>query len=310
MEILEKFRNFDISQHDLVSQFQIFRTERQEQIFDFLQVVLEKHYDYCDILRLDFYKLIIDLYHKETQKREQAVVLLMLLTKEGRDLRHFEHDIGSFVAEALLSDSMLVSLGTNLIKFSFVYLNDTNVNQMLQGVKVCYMEAQCHNSCISFLDALIRYGMIPKEGVSVFIELIALGMLKLEYSNTWNIAKNFLNSPISQLGINTLLQFIVNTELTFTPPLPNSSLEKPLSSIKSMPDMSDWRKLDNSPSKNLVLGSLTLLQKIYCETSYEFYGNSVLIQVFIIDFNFSLYTLQKPSMMCKLPNHVRNLYLK
>jgi hypothetical protein len=214
LTIIDHFKAFEIPQQQLVGCWEKIRTfttgQLRPEAYDWINCCLQYHYDDCDLLRLDFFRVVQDNQDFIGPK----LGILKHLTKDGRDVRNFEHDIGPLVAqwtavEANPSRDDLIQFMTNLVKFSFVYINESTVLDMLRGIKSSFLNRSLRNVSLGFVDALGRYGYIPVESVEMVVEILCLGIEDTESEElAWTILKNTLASHASHSILQTTLSLL------------------------------------------------------------------------------------------------------
>jgi hypothetical protein len=252
-ELTEHFSKYEVSQQQLVGCWEkikpFINSPLQPYALEFISQCLTYHFDECDILRLDFYKVI-------TINSHTGIQLLKALTKDGRDLRHFEHQIGNLLSQWLehstesLPTKELLKFITKIIKFSFVYMNEDSIKKMIVSANLISNEQQYTLLCLEFLSALCQYGYIPQPSIGVFTRQICAAVVvnnveasvdqKVVHTEStqismeslskpqpslpvdprcetlaWGIFGNMLGSHISGLTINTLISILYTTEIEY-----------------------------------------------------------------------------------------------
>jgi hypothetical protein len=224
LTIIDHFKAFEIPQQQLVGCWEKIRPfttgQLRPEAYDWINCCLQYHFDDCDLLRLDFFRVVQDNQDFIGPK----LGILKNLTKDGRDVRNFEHDIGPLVAqwsavEANPSRDELIQFMTNLIKFSFVYINELTVVEMLRGIKSSFLNPGLRTVSLGLVDALGRYGYIPMDCVEIVVEILCIGMGDSECEElAWTIFKNTLSSHVSSSFLQAALSllFISPTDAAVT----------------------------------------------------------------------------------------------
>ncbi|KAK5671668.1 Tuberous sclerosis 2-like protein [Batrachochytrium dendrobatidis] len=158
--------------------------------------MLETHFEACDLLRLSFFNAIAEIepfapISTDPASIDPRLTILCVLTKDGRDLRHIEHELGPLLlasAQTLecgisalnklgnTSDSPLLTPDfvqldkllvfiSKVIKFSSIHLRSDILAQLLTHItrliQVPIVNVPTKIQCLNCLDALVRYGSIP-----------------------------------------------------------------------------------------------------------------------------------------------------
>jgi hypothetical protein len=258
LNIIDYFKSFEIPQQQLVGcweQIRPFTTgQYQEEAYSWIQCCLAYHYDDCDLLRLDFFKVIAQNEHI----LESNLQIIKVLTKEGRDLRNFEHDIGPLLSKWILKmndASSLIQFITNFIKFSFVYVNEAELLVIFDGIKYWFNSNSLRLACLGFLDAVGRYGYIPSPSVDLFVDIICLGVQDRECEMTaWPIFKNTLVSHSAISAFQSVLSILYHSDKDIL----------------------------------TLMGALEVIKRGYQEQLFPQYGSSVVLKVFEFESGFKI----------------------
>ncbi|KAJ3273845.1 Tuberous sclerosis 2-like protein [Terramyces sp. JEL0728] len=170
--------------------------------FDWINACIVYHYSDCDLLRLDFYKIIAA---GPSDTLPQRLGLLRELTKQGRDLGHFEHDIGGLLGRWILGEVNskkqkdvrieLMQYVTNVVKYSYVYLSADNIVQIMRGITLYFELGHLRIHCLQFLDTLCRFGNLPTALLPDIIRQLCTCLMDVDCESVaWNILKNLLSS--------------------------------------------------------------------------------------------------------------------
>lgn len=200
------------------------------------------------ILRTEFYDCLANEQLWGSKDLQSRIAILSLLTKEGRDVRGFESDIGSCLLTWLRpmpgsqrqdsnkqktrQNSMeefpiaqLLSLTTNILKFSFLHLSEDQAVGILQVCTQMFegsiMGETLQGSCLGVFDAAVRYGSVPVPSLGSVLKTLCILLYEtpqtssekyvttITGSTAFGILKNLLKSHRSRAAVGqlcTLLQ--------------------------------------------------------------------------------------------------------
>ena len=268
-DILNRLKTSDIPQQELVSSFDTIKRKCDEGFFsralldEFIENCLLYHFDACDLLRLDFF--IIIKSNIQSARNSNSLKCLSLLTGEGRDLRHFEHDIAPLVSdwikswgdilvqtksqlavEAVAEMESLINFVSNLVKFSFIYLDEGSILSVMESLlSLCLSEKRLLTSSLGFIDGVLRYGVVQEIQLSPFTKILFAGCIYDDASLqlTESILKNLMVSPVASKALSFVLAYL---------------------------------KVENC---YLAEGALLVLLVIYEKTRYTFFGANAILQV-------------------------------
>ncbi|KAJ3321683.1 Tuberous sclerosis 2-like protein [Boothiomyces sp. JEL0866] len=188
----------------------------------------------------------------------QRLGLLKELTKHGRDLRHFEHDIGGLLGRWILGEVNskkqkdirieLMQYVTNVIKFSYVYLSGDHITQIMKGITLYFELGHLRFHCLALLDTLCRFGNLPTALLPDFLRQLCTSLMDVDCeSSAWNILKNLLVSHNASLTVNKIFEILQQ----------NSTVDA-----------------------FCVVGALYFLKRTFVEDLYQFHGTALLLTGF------------------------------
>ena len=179
------------------------------------------------ILRKEFYHHLSSPHHWDWQlDLNQQIQVLTQLTKEGRDLKGFESDVGACLFSWLsfiytnqkLSEpqkyalyTLILPLITNIFKFSFLHLPESQVNDLLQLISRNLDDSRpdVQESCLIIYDTVIRYGSVPLASLSSILEQLCFLQSTLK-PLVESIARNLFASHRARAGIKQLVSFLAS----------------------------------------------------------------------------------------------------
>jgi hypothetical protein len=186
LDLNEYFRTHEVSQQELVGCWSTVKPflngQLAPEVYDWITACLKFHFEDCDVLRLDFFNVCSGGGPERILAR---LNLLKALTLDGKDLRHFEHDIGGLLGKWVKYSVgtgaedvhiELLKFMTNLIKVSFIYLDETEIVNMLDAIHQSSSSSGMTINCLEFLDAICRYGSIPPTSLNAFVYMLCIGM--------------------------------------------------------------------------------------------------------------------------------------
>uniref|UniRef100_A0A182SZQ0 Tuberin N-terminal domain-containing protein n=1 Tax=Anopheles maculatus TaxID=74869 RepID=A0A182SZQ0_9DIPT len=180
--------------------------------------LIQGQYDSLGMMRAQFYRVIES--HSEPEDISYRLEMLKLLTETGKNIQHFEKEIGPFllewiksIHEAGLIDSLL-ELIVNLIKYNAASLEP----KFLVGVVSYIFDMTCNKQetstillCLSVLDCFICYAIIPNESLTLFIIILCRMVNQEAYcQHSWKIMKNLFGTTLGHATLLTMCNILNN----------------------------------------------------------------------------------------------------
>nr|XP_040237462.2 tuberin isoform X1 [Anopheles coluzzii] len=180
--------------------------------------LIQGQYDRLGLMRAQFYRVIES--HSEPEDISYRLEMLKLLTETGKNIQHFEKEIGAFlldwikpIHEAGLIDSLL-ELIVNLIKYNAASLEP----KFLVGVVSYIFDMTCNKQetntillCLSVLDCFICYAIIPNESLTLFIIILCRMVNQEAYcQHSWKIMKNLFGTALGHATLLTMCNILNN----------------------------------------------------------------------------------------------------
>uniref|UniRef100_A0A182MSN4 Rap-GAP domain-containing protein n=1 Tax=Anopheles culicifacies TaxID=139723 RepID=A0A182MSN4_9DIPT len=190
--------------------------EQRQCALAFYCKLIQGQYDSLGMMRAQFYRVIES--HSEPEDISYRLEMLKLLTETGKNIQHFEKEIGPFllewikpIHEAGLIDSLL-ELIVNLIKYNAASLEP----KFLVGVVSYIFDMTCNKQetntillCLSVLDCFICYAIIPNESLTLFI-IILCRMVNQYCQHCWKIMKNLFGTALGHATLLTMCNILNN----------------------------------------------------------------------------------------------------
>ncbi|KAH6599186.1 hypothetical protein BASA50_003214 [Batrachochytrium salamandrivorans] len=205
--------------------------------FQVMVAILETHFDACDLLRLSFFNAVagIDPLLPASSLCDMPVRLSILcaLTKDGRDLRHIEHDLGPLLLDSIRTivrsipchatlqlpnavhphsqldtidglDNVLLFI-SKVIKFSSIHLHSRVLAELLTEIALLIQnpvtEVPTKENCLTCLDALVRYGSVPVESMHPMVKSLCFTARHPDLGEqAWSIFNNVQRSHHSGMA--------------------------------------------------------------------------------------------------------------
>ncbi|XP_053666136.1 tuberin [Anopheles marshallii] len=180
--------------------------------------LIQGQYDSLGMMRAQFYRVIES--HSEPEDISYRLEMLKQLTETGKNIQHFEKEIGPFllewikpIHEAGLIDSLL-ELIVNLIKYNAASLEP----KFLVGVVSYIFDMTCNKQetntillCLSVLDCFICYAIIPNESLTLFIIILCRMVNQEAYcQHSWKIMKNLFGTALGHATLLTMCNILNN----------------------------------------------------------------------------------------------------
>uniref|UniRef100_A0A182PJM1 Rap-GAP domain-containing protein n=1 Tax=Anopheles epiroticus TaxID=199890 RepID=A0A182PJM1_9DIPT len=193
-------------------------TEQRQCALAFYCRLIQGQYDRLGMMRAQFYRVIES--HSEPEDISFRLEMLKLLTETGKNIQHFEKEIGPFllewikpIHEAGYIDSLL-ELIVNLIKYNAACLEP----KFLVGVVSYIFDMTCNKQetntillCLSVLDCFICYAIIPNESLTLFIIILCRMVNQEAYcQHSWKIMKNLFGTALGHATLLTMCNILNN----------------------------------------------------------------------------------------------------
>ncbi|KAI8922195.1 hypothetical protein DFJ77DRAFT_485057 [Powellomyces hirtus] len=201
----------------------------------FLRACVLSQHASGDLFRLSLFRTIVS---DEWGRQDFDIRLRMLreLTNDGRDLREVEQEIGdklslwldalansnlpegvtearaanapplssfdlltsSYRTADLVSIRELLALVVNVVKFSFICLQETQITDLLRAacsIAARTTDAEVIHAVMLLLDAIVRYGTVPLAALSSVTRTLSFAVNMNDSSQeAWQIMRNLLKS--------------------------------------------------------------------------------------------------------------------
>jgi hypothetical protein len=219
VKLTEYFTKNEVSQQQLVGsweQIQPFTgSVMQAEAFDWISACLKFHYEHCDLLRLDFYRIVSQGTPESLRRRLQ---LLSELTKDAKDFRNIEYRVGGLLGSwisfrnADLEEQLrleILQFATKAVKYSFVFFDEASIGIILDQIQKCFSPGPISMVSLDFLDALCRFGYVPRASINSYNRIICAGIIDEGCSEaTWDVFSSMIDSEMFRLLINQMLSFL------------------------------------------------------------------------------------------------------
>ncbi|XP_053679837.1 tuberin [Anopheles nili] len=192
--------------------------EQRQCALAFYCKLIQGQYDSLGLMRAQFYRVIES--HNEPEDICYRLDMLKYLTETGKNIQHFEREIGPFllewikpIHEAGLIDPLL-ELIVNLIKYNAASLEP----KFLVGVVSYIFDMTCNKQetatillCLSVLDCFICYAIIPNESLMLFIIILCRVVNQEVYCQpSWKIMKNLFGTALGHATLLTMCNILNN----------------------------------------------------------------------------------------------------
>lgn len=206
----------------------------RHETWDFLECVIRGQFAQLDIMRAQFFRLIKGHYYDSHKKAkgfnnheitldidlEHRIKILDALTEKGKDILHFEDEIGPFLQKLwgyVLANPredilhVYLHIVINMIKFNSAYLDPEVICSFIVAFsRICTnSKAEGVKLCLNSLDAVICYNYIPKEGLFAFICLLCRVVnLEEHCTEAWRISRNLMGTHLGHSALYSLCQIL------------------------------------------------------------------------------------------------------
>ena len=191
---------------------------------EFIEAIIQGQYEQLDIMRAQFFRMI----KNPEELLNLRMRILDSLTQKGREILHFEEEIGPFMQNlwplvmnhqdqesGKRSEIMKTYLQIiiNLLKFNSAYIDADVICSFIVAVSKICVNGQGANDeitlCLNTLDAITCYNNVPKEGLFAFVCLLCR-MVNLEQhcTESWRIARNLFGTHLGHSALYCLCQLL------------------------------------------------------------------------------------------------------
>ena len=201
--------------------------QARQESWKFLESLIVGQIDHLGIMRAAFFRLIKGHFYTGTQDPkidldlDYRIKILDALTRKGKDIEHFEDEIGSFMQN--LWPSILANVAVknvlhtylniiiNLLQYNAAFLDaGVIVSFIVAFTKICATQSQEEiKLCLGCLDKIICFSNIPKEGLFSFVCLLSK-MVNLEDHciEAWTISKRLMGTDFGHSALYSLCQIL------------------------------------------------------------------------------------------------------
>ncbi|XP_058066096.1 tuberin [Anopheles bellator] len=193
--------------------------EQRQCALAFYCKLIQGQYDNLGLMRAQFYRVIVS--HSEPEDIMYRLEMLKNLTEVGKNIQHFEREIGPFLLDWIkpIHESGLIEplleLIVNLIKYNAASLEP----KFLVGVVSYIFDMTCNRQetttvllCLSVLDCFICYAIIPNESLTLFIIILCRVVNQEAYCQTsWKIMKNLFGTALGHATLLTMCGMLNNS---------------------------------------------------------------------------------------------------
>ncbi|XP_044253656.1 tuberin [Tribolium madens] len=189
--------------------------------FTFLQSVIRSQFDRIDVMRAQFFRFI--KHHDNPQDVASRVDLLAALTNDGKEVEHFEEEIGPFLLNWITDVTRVGKLHEflkildNVIKFNSPHLDEYTMTGYVKHICVL-----CCNTnqfpivilCLQILGTVVAYSILPPESLSQFVGTLCRTVnIKCYCPASWKTMKNLLGTHLGHSTLFTMCRFLQEPNL-------------------------------------------------------------------------------------------------
>ncbi|XP_077299280.1 TSC complex subunit tuberin isoform X2 [Arctopsyche grandis] len=178
----------------------------------FLRHLIQGQYDLLNIMRGQFFRVIVD--HNHPEDIHERLELLQTLTSNGKDITYFEEQIFKFMLQWMptvtypdLTQEFLTLL-VNLIKYNAAYMSKEVISGFVNNTcfLCCYSPAsQVVLGCLQVLDAIVCYSIFPHESLKTFISALCRTVNVEEYCQpSWKIMRCVLGTDLGHSALHVM----------------------------------------------------------------------------------------------------------
>lgn len=189
--------------------------------FVFLINLVKGQSDELKLLRAQFFRLI--KHHENVKDTANRLNLLIVLTNNGKNLQHFEEEVGSFLLEwfpeirNINKMEEYLEMILNILKFNALYLEGYVLSGFVQCI--CILCCSSYDSkivilCLDILEAIVAYGNMPLDSLPQFIGALCRTVNIENYSlPSWKVTRNLLGTHMGHSGLFTMCRILQEPDL-------------------------------------------------------------------------------------------------
>ncbi|XP_045478155.1 tuberin isoform X2 [Harmonia axyridis] len=192
--------------------FSIENLELRNTGFVFLINLLKRQNEELKISRAEFFRFIRT--HNNPQDVGHRLQLLVALTNNGKNVQHFEEDIGPFLlgwySEIQHINNVVeyLELILNIIKFNAVCLNSFILSGLVDLICILCCETyeqRTISSCLQILETVIAYSNMPADALPRLIGALCRTVNNEVFcQESWKVGKNLLGTHMGHASMYTL----------------------------------------------------------------------------------------------------------
>ncbi|XP_030752123.1 tuberin isoform X2 [Sitophilus oryzae] len=198
-------------------------TEVRHMIFAFTQSLIKGQIERLEIMRSQYFRLI--KHHDQPEDIGQRLDLLMTLTENGRKVKFFEQEIGTFLLNWLPEISQAgriedyLNMIDNIIHFNAAYLDEDIINGIIQHIcRLCGPTNQSTtiNLCLNIMSSIVAYSNMSPDALPIFIGALCQTVVSEKYHHeSWRIMKNLLRTHMGHSTVYTMCCILQEPSLKF-----------------------------------------------------------------------------------------------
>ncbi|CAH1986295.1 unnamed protein product [Acanthoscelides obtectus] len=191
-------------------------TEIRNAAFLFTQYLIRGQYERMKLLRAHFFRFIKSHNHPEDVR--QRFELLNTLTCNGKDITHFDEEIGCFLLSWVPDITRTgkleeyLNLIDNMIKFNASYLSDEIITGFIHHICTLCCSTSSHDtvvSCLRIMSTVVAYSNMSPESLPKFLGTLCRTVIVEKYCNdSWKIVKDLLGTHLGHSTLFTMCRIL------------------------------------------------------------------------------------------------------
>jgi len=185
--------------------------EVRHSVFEFVHTLVVSQYSNLDMFRAEIFRFL--KRHLVDEDLKPRVKLLSALTEDGKDILHFEEEIGRMMIELLrkYTDQQfgdfkdILSLTVNLVKFNSAYLDPDVVSNLVHTLSIHACTTTRDNEIKSILEifkCVVMYSFVPSEALLQFVScLCRVVNLKEVCQDAWNTMRSLMGTHLGHSAL-------------------------------------------------------------------------------------------------------------
>ncbi|GAB0090874.1 Tuberin [Sergentomyia squamirostris] len=190
--------------------------EQRHTAFAFYKKLISTQFPNLHLMRAQFFRVIQN--HGVPEDIGHRLELLRALTDDGKDISHFEAEIGRFMVswcQAIINAELMetyLNILINMIKYNAAYLDKEVTAEFVR--QSAYLSVHLDDNrtvlqCLTVMETIMSYTIFPIETLSLCIVALCTTVNREAYCQTsWKIMRTLLGTDLGYTSLYTMCSFL------------------------------------------------------------------------------------------------------